>query len=497
MTCTIDQRSTEAVVRGGSPGSGRFRGVDARGAQRRREAEQQRGCDGHAGRKAQDAQVEMRLQHHPFDRSGEHRNQERRAPPREQQSGAGAQRHQHEAFGQQLADQPAAARANREPHRHLVLPRGGAGEQQVGDIGAADEEHDADDRHDDHQRIGVGLAKVVGAPGRGDERDAAEVAALVAGHPDFRHVAVPQCLEVRPRLLGRRTGCKTPDHAQPPALLRLQTLFDEHHGQRDVERHADPEPEESGRCDPDDRHPLRADLNVLPEHCRISCEAARPEVVADDGHRAVRTATARHGIVRGRQQPSVGGANTKQVEVGAGGVLAAHALRHPVDRHLEHPLAECRDPREEPVVIPKQLETGIRRTAAAAGLPAGVVDEEQSLRVVDRQRLDQHGVDQTEDRRVGADPEPERQQGHERERRRPPQKPEGVADVAAQLVDQPQADGVAAFLLARVNAAELGERTPAGFLLPARPAAADPPDRARGGSASRPASRARSQRAGC
>ena len=235
-----DQRSTEAVVSGGPAGSGRFRGIDARRAQCRREAEEQRGRDGDAGGKAQDAQVEMRLQHHPFGRPGEHRHQERRAPPREQQSGSGSERHQHDAFGQQLADQPAATRANREPHRHLVLPRGGAGEQQVGHIGAADEEHDADDRHDDHQRLGVGAAKLVGAPGRGDERDAAEVAALVASHPDFRHVAVPQRLEVRARLLGRRTGRKTPDHAQPPALLRLQTLFDEHHGKRDVERRPRP-----------------------------------------------------------------------------------------------------------------------------------------------------------------------------------------------------------------------------------------------------------------
>ena len=109
------------------------------------------------------------------------------------------------------------------------------------------------------------------------------------------------------------------------------------------------------------------------------------------------------------------------------------------------------------------LEAGIGRAAAAAGLAAGVIDEEQSLRVVDRQRLDQHGVDQAEDRRVGANPEPERQQGHQRERRRPPQKPECVADVAAQLVDQPQANGVAALLLARVWTPEFGERTPAGF----------------------------------
>ena len=165
----------------------------------------------------------MRLQHHPFGRSGEHRNQERRAPPREQQSGSGSQRHQHDAFGQQLADQPAAARANRQPHRHLVLPRRGAGEQQVGDIGAADEQHDADDRHHDHQRLGVVAAELVGASGGGHERDAAEVAALLARHPDFRQVGVPQRFEVRARLLDGRAGRETPDHAQPPALLRLQT----------------------------------------------------------------------------------------------------------------------------------------------------------------------------------------------------------------------------------------------------------------------------------
>ena len=123
---------------------------------------------------------------------------------------------------------------------------------------------------------------------------------LLARHPDFRQVAVPQRLEVRARLLGRRIGRETPDHAQPPALLRLQALFDEHHGKRDVERRADLEPEESRWCDADDGHPLRADLNALPEHRRIPCEAARPEAVADDGDRAVWTAAARLGIVRGR-----------------------------------------------------------------------------------------------------------------------------------------------------------------------------------------------------
>ena len=114
-------------------------------------------------------------------------------------------------------------------------------------------------------------------------------------------------------------------------------------------------------------------------------------------------------------------------------------------------------------MIAEALEARIRRAAAAARLPAGVVDEEQPLGILDRQCLDQHGVDQAEDRGVGADPEPERQQRHQRERGRPPQQPQGVAHVAAQFVEQPQADGFAAFLLTRFDAAELSERPPAGF----------------------------------
>ena len=220
-----DQRSTKMVVRRRSTGSAGFRGIDARRAQGRGEAEKQRGRDGHAGSKAQHAQIEMRIEHHPFSGAGEDRNQERRTPPREEQSSSGAQRHQDDAFGQQLTYQPAAAGANREPHSHLVLPRRGARQQQVGNIGAADEQHDADDRHHDHQRLRVGAAQPVRAPGRGHERYAAEVAAPVARHPDFRQVGVPQRLEIRACRLDGRAGREAPDHAQPPALLRLQSVM--------------------------------------------------------------------------------------------------------------------------------------------------------------------------------------------------------------------------------------------------------------------------------
>ena len=108
----------------------------------------------------------MRLQHHPFSGAGQHGNQERRAPPREQQSGGCAEQHEHDAFGEQLTDQSAAAGADREPDRDLVLPGRRAGQQQVGNVRAPDEENDTDDPHHDQQRLGVGAAELVRAPSR-------------------------------------------------------------------------------------------------------------------------------------------------------------------------------------------------------------------------------------------------------------------------------------------------------------------------------------------
>ena len=42
---------------------------------------------------------------------------------------------------EQLAHEPAAARAERQPHRELLLPIGRAGDEQAGDVGACDQQH--------------------------------------------------------------------------------------------------------------------------------------------------------------------------------------------------------------------------------------------------------------------------------------------------------------------------------------------------------------------
>ena len=65
-----------------------------------------------------------------------------------------ADRGEQQALGEELADQTAARRTHREPDRDLFLPRRRPREQQVGDIGAHDQEHEHDDGGENADRPG-------------------------------------------------------------------------------------------------------------------------------------------------------------------------------------------------------------------------------------------------------------------------------------------------------------------------------------------------------
>ena len=63
--------------------------------------------------------------------------------PREAEADDGAGGGQQDALGEELADQAPASRAHGGAHADLALAGGGAGEQQVGDVDARDQEHEA------------------------------------------------------------------------------------------------------------------------------------------------------------------------------------------------------------------------------------------------------------------------------------------------------------------------------------------------------------------
>ena len=71
---------------------------------------------------------------------------------REEGRGDGARRRDDDALAQQLRNEPAARRAEREPQRQLALPDGAAREHQVREVGAGDQQHEAGHREQQPQR---------------------------------------------------------------------------------------------------------------------------------------------------------------------------------------------------------------------------------------------------------------------------------------------------------------------------------------------------------
>ena len=140
---------------------------DARRAKRRRRAEEQRRHDGDGARERQHPPVEREIEEHGVGLRRQLAHEELAAPARDQQPERGADRRQQEAFRQQLTHQPPPRRAERQAHAPLVTPRGRARQQQVGDVGARDQQHERDHDHDRHERLLVAAAelRVAGAGG--------------------------------------------------------------------------------------------------------------------------------------------------------------------------------------------------------------------------------------------------------------------------------------------------------------------------------------------
>ena len=74
-------------------------------------------------------------------------------PPGEEDADRAAGQGEDQAFGNQLAHQQEAAGAHSQADRDLLLPADGAGEKEVGDVGAGDEQQQADDSEKDEERI--------------------------------------------------------------------------------------------------------------------------------------------------------------------------------------------------------------------------------------------------------------------------------------------------------------------------------------------------------
>ena len=153
-------------------------------------------------------------------------------------AGAGKQ----QALGEQLTNEAGTRHPERQPRVDLPAPRCRPGEQQVGDVGARDQEHEDARAHEQQQRPGELRAQPGLTPGRGPEgnRGVVDIAARVFGQ--VRAEDPGEDLPEERRELGvdpRRDGaCRHPaDQTEPTSAGTLQQVAAGHHRSPHRQRH--------------------------------------------------------------------------------------------------------------------------------------------------------------------------------------------------------------------------------------------------------------------
>ena len=239
--------------------------------ERRRRADEQPGHQRDADRERDDGAV------HPH--FAEARDAERletgqrvAAPGRDEKPRHRADHRQQQAFRQQLADEPPAAGAERRPHRELALARGRACEQQVGDVRARDEQHEADGAQQQQQR-GPRVFDDV-AVQRGDRELEVSVVLRVRLLEAFRDV-----LNVSRRGVTAHAVLHAADHVEEPraAVVYAERLIvGEWHPELALGR-----VRQRRRHHADDRVGDAVQPDRLPDDVRVPAEALHPEAVTE------------------------------------------------------------------------------------------------------------------------------------------------------------------------------------------------------------------------
>ncbi len=128
-------------------------------ADRGRQAEDNRCRDRHEHREPKDAPVERQVEIDAAIRGRQLGHEHPAAPIGEDQSEGGARGGQERRLGEQLPGEPQSRGAERQPDAQLMASRDRARQQQVGDVGAGDEEHETNHDQDRHQWLLIPAAE--------------------------------------------------------------------------------------------------------------------------------------------------------------------------------------------------------------------------------------------------------------------------------------------------------------------------------------------------
>jgi hypothetical protein len=193
------------------------------------------------------------------------------------------------------------------------------GEEQVGDVGAGDDQHDAGDREEqDERRAGLAVKRALAAPPRLED----DLLGPEQGHPRLAQSFLEGRLDlVEDRSVGavdsgrgaleRDPGREAGKDVSPVGAPVLEVLRGEvglegaAHRERDedVRLRAEGGAVEAARCHADDGDELAVDHDRRVQDPGIGTELATPEAVRDDRHRVLPGDL----VVGGRDQAPQGG----------------------------------------------------------------------------------------------------------------------------------------------------------------------------------------------
>ncbi len=412
-----EQRADHAISAGDGSrvGSRERRRRDLAGLPCRDDAKQHADHNGSDGTERDHAPVEgerHRSRQQPFRNHRRGDAQDRRADANSQ---CAADQGEQQALGDELTDHPPPARAQRRADRELARPRRRPRQQQIGDVGAADRQHEAD--HAEKQDRGnAEVAANQGAMHRLD-RDASSLVGvrklLRQSLSDARHLGA--------RGLDRHAGFHAADTAEEVGASHRRAAIEGNHPpharaaeQLKVLWH-----------DADDRERQAVEPDALADNGGVGVEARPPQRFADDDDVQSRV------VVRPQKRAAGDGFDPEDVEESGRDPLASDGFGRPVFAVHDHAADVGDEPGDQLEAAAAIVPVGHvdRRHAVARRAIRALPDHDQAIGIGEWQRTKQRRIDQREDGAVGANAERQRQDGHEREARRSPELPQGKLQV--------------------------------------------------------------------
>jgi hypothetical protein len=396
-------------------------GVGPPRVQDRREPEHERRAERAHGRERDGAAIERDLAG-PRRRARDQRGDTVDRPHRDQDPQPTAAQPEDQTLGDELADQPAPARAERVAHRDLAGPGLRAREQEVGDVDdrdQQDEQHRAlqqpQGRRERSDQIGVERTRLGADDHRRQAPGRDQLVQQVGPRPGLRD-------ELGAERRERRARGEPRDDAEAEA--RAEVLGEVEVGWRPDLRTL--REAEAARHHADHGDRPRVEVELLADELRVAAEPALPDLVAEDDDLWIA------GLILLVVEPAAErGAHAEQRRQRAGRVGYLDADRPIATGERRRALSPGRDRRARLAAPLQILEASQRHAEVRQAQLAGdlAVHTHQLLGLRVRQRPQDDGVDDAEDRRGGADAEGERDDEDRGQPRRLAHHAERVADV--------------------------------------------------------------------